>query len=50
MWVVMREKERIDNVFFSFFFLRPSKCFFMFFFWKRDKKGGVYVGVVMGKN
>jgi len=29
------------------FFLPPPICFF---FWKRDKKGGVYVGVMMGKN
>jgi len=29
-----------------FFFLPPSICFFL----KRDKKGGVYVGVVMGKS
>ena len=28
-----------------FFFLPPSICFF-----KRDKKGGVYVGMVMEKN
>jgi len=27
------------------FFLPPSICFF-----KRDQKGGVYVGVVMGKD
>jgi len=43
MWVVMRGRERVENVF--FFFLPPSICFF-----KRDQKGGVYVGVVMGKN
>jgi len=32
---------------FSSFFLPPS---FNMFFLKRDKKGGVCVGVVMGKN
>jgi len=45
MWVVMREREGVENVFFFFFFLPPST-----FFLKRDKTGGVYVGVVMGKN
>jgi len=34
-------------MFSSSFFLPPSICFF---FLKRDKKGGVYVRVVMGKN
>jgi len=33
MWVVMRERESVENVFFFFFALTPSICFF-----KRDKK------------
>jgi len=37
LWVVMRERESVENVFFSFF----STSFNMLFFWKRDKKGGV---------
>jgi len=44
MWVVMRGRENVENVFY-FFFLPPSICFF-----KRDRKGGVNVEVVMGKN
>ena len=41
MWVVMRERESVENVFLS--------SSFNMFFLKRDKKRGVYVGVVMGK-
>jgi len=37
-----RKRESVKNVFFS-------TSFNMFLF-KRDQKGGVYVGVVMGKN
>ena len=44
MWVVMRERESVENVFF-FFFLPPSICFFF----KKRLKRGVYVGLVMGK-
>ena len=46
MLVVMRERESVENVFFFFFF---STSFNMFFL-KRDKKGGVYVRVMMRKN
>jgi len=49
MWVVMRERESVENVFFFFFFLPPSICSF-FFFEKKRLKRGVYVGVVMGNN
>jgi len=44
MWVVMRERESVENVFFLF-----STSFNMFFFKERLKRG-VSVGVVMGKN
>jgi len=44
MWVAMRERESVENVFF-FFFLPPPIYFF-----KERLKRGVYVGVVMGKN
>ena len=44
MWVVMRERESVENVFFSFFFY-----LFQYFF-KREIKEKVCVGVVMGKN
>jgi len=44
--VLMRKKESIENAFFFFFYLLR----YVFIFWKRDKEGGVYVGVVMGKN
>jgi len=43
MWVVMRGRERVDNIF--FFFLPPSIWFFL-----REIRKEVYVGVVMGKN
>jgi len=43
MWVVMRERESVENVFF-FYLLQ-----YVFFFKERLKRG-VYVGVVMGKN
>jgi len=39
-----RERGSVMNIFFQF-----STSFNMFFL-KRDKKGGVHVGMVMGKN
>jgi len=36
MWEVMREKESVENVFFSFFFY-----LLQYFFFERDKKEGV---------
>jgi len=42
MWVVMRGRERVDDIFFLYLL--------QYVFFKRDQKGGVYVGVVMGKN
>jgi len=44
MWVVMRERESVENVFFSFFYL------LQYVFFKERLKRGMYVGVVMGKN
>jgi len=40
------ERKRECRECFLLFFLPPSICFFC----KRDKKGGVYVGVVIEKN
>jgi len=48
MWVVREEKEEVQLIF-SFDFLPPSICFFVCFE-RGIKKGGVYVGEVMGKN
>ena len=45
MWVVMRERENGENVFFSFFYSTSFNIFF-----KREIKEKVCVGVVMGKN
>jgi len=45
VWVVMRGREGVENVF--FFFLSTS---FNTFFLKRDQKGGMYMRVVMEKN
>jgi len=41
-----RERGSIENLLLSFFFLPPSICFV---FLKRDERGDVYVGVMMGK-
>ena len=41
-----RERESVENIFFSFFFLPPS----IFFFSEREIKKKVCVGVVIGKN
>jgi len=37
MWVVMRERESVENVFFSFFYSTSFNIFFK----KRDKREGV---------
>jgi len=44
VYVGGNERKREGREYFLFFFLPPS------IFIKRDQKGGVYVGVVMGKN